>query len=212
LSVKVHEAYSIDSFQDRLLWWDDFLGDQLQDEWALTVVGTGAGAVVDAQTGGVYRLRAPTNATNDVARIDWGGGTPIRSLLASKKVTMEVRATLSSVDDAEAWLALWYDATHMIRFRFDDSAGNNWLIETDDATGPTSADSGIVTDVSYHIFRIECFPTGEVHFYIDNIECGNSPVTTDIPSEYLMPYLYIETQAAAEKQLDIDYCVVRQEI
>jgi hypothetical protein len=212
MSVKVHEAFSLDSFQDRLLFWDDFVGDQLQDEWTLTVVATGAGAVVDAQTGGVYRLSATTNATNDAARIDWGGGTPIRSLLASKKVTLEVRAKLSSVANVEAQLALFFDGTNFMRFRFDTGVGVNWLIETDDGTGPTSADSGEAADTDYHIYRIECFPTGEVHYYIDGVEVTNSPITTDITANHLMPYLYIETLAVAVKQLDIDYVAARQEI
>ena len=213
MSVKDHEAFSLDSFQDRLLFFDDFHGDQLQNEWALTVVATGAGTVVDAQTGGIYRLSAATNATNDAARIDWGGGTPIRSLLASKKVTLEVRAKLSSAADVEVQLALYFDATNFMRFRFDTGVGVNWLIETDDGTGPTSADSGIAADTDYHVYRIECLPTGEVHFYIDPpTECANSPIVTDITANYLMPYLYVETLAAAVKQLDIDYCIVRQEI
>jgi len=212
MSVKVHEAFCLDSLQDRLFWWDDFLGDQLQDEWALTVVATGAGAVIDAQTGGVYRLSAATNATNDAARIDWGGGTPIRSLLASKKATLEVRAKLSSAADVEAQLALYFDGTNFMRFRFDTGVGVNWLIETDDTTGPTSASSGEAADTDYHIFRVECLPAGEAHFYIDGVETANSPITTDITANYLMPYLYIETLAAAVKQLDIDYAAVRQEI
>jgi hypothetical protein len=211
MSVKVHEAFSIDSAQDRFLWFDDFLGDQLQDEWTLTVVATGAGTVVDAQTGGIYRLSAATNATNDAARIDWGGGAPIRCLLATKKVTLEVRAKLSSAANVETQLALFFDGTNFMRFRFDTGVGVNWLVETDDGTGPTSADSGIAADTDYHVYRIECFPTGEVHYYIDGVETGNSPIITDITANYLMPYLYVETLAVAVKQLDIDYVVARQE-
>lgn len=211
MSVKVHEPVCLDSAQDLYFWGDHFLGDQLQDEWALTVVATGAGAVIDAQTGGIYRLSAATNATADAARIDWGGGAPIRSLLASKKATLEVRAKLSSAANVEVQLALFFNATNFMRFRFDTGVGVNWLVETDDGTGPTSASSGEAADTAYHIFRIECFPTGEVHFYIDGVETTNSPITTDITANYLMPYLYIETLAVAVKQLDIDYVVARQE-
>lgn len=211
MSVSVHEAFSLDSAQDRYWWMDHFLGDQLKDEWALTVVATGAGAVIDQQTGGIYRLSATTNATADAARIDWGGGTPIRSLLASKRVTLETRVKLSSAANVEAQLALYFNGTNFMRFRFDTGVGVNWLIETDDGTGPTSQSSGEAADTSYHVFRIECFPTGQVHFYIDGAETNNSPITTDITANYLMPYLYIETLAVAVKQLDIDYVATRQE-
>ncbi len=207
MSVKVHEPVCLDSAQDLYIWWDHFLGDQLKDEWASAGDAGGSATIVDAQTGGIVRIMTDTDA-NDAWRIDWGD---IRGLLVTKQVTIEFRAKLASVADVEAWMALWNDGTHMIRFRFDDGAGNNWLIETDDGTGPTSADSGEIANTDYHIFRIEAFPTGEVHFYIDGDEVTNSPITADIPSEYLQPYLYLETLVGAPETMNIDYVVVRQE-
>ncbi len=208
MSVKVHEAFSLDSFQDRLLFWDDFVGDQVQNEWDSAGDVGGSAVVIDAQPGGIVRITTDTDI-NDAWRLDWGN---IRSLLVTKKVTLEVRAKLASVTDVEAWFALWFDATHFIRFRFDDGAGNNWLIETDDGTGPTSADSGEVADIDYHIFRIEALPTGEVHFFIDGVEMANSPIIADIPASYLQPYIYLETLAGAADTMDIDYVAVRQEV
>lgn len=209
MSVKVHEAFSLDSFQDRLLFFDDFHGDQIQDEWSEG--GTGSATVVDLQTGGIVRLTTG-GATNNEYHIQWGENpNEIRSLLVTRKVTIEFRVKLASVDDVEAHLSLYYDATHFVRFRFDDSAGNNWLIETDDATGPTSADSGEIADTGYHIFRIECFPTGDVNYYIDDALMTNSPIEADIPPEYLMPRLYLETLANAVKTMDTDYVYIRQE-
>ena len=91
MSVKVHEAFSLDSFQDRLLWFDDFHGDQLQDEWRVAGAAGGSAVVVDAQPSGIVRITTDTDL-NDTWFIDWAD---IRSLLVSKKASMEVRVKLT---------------------------------------------------------------------------------------------------------------------
>jgi len=210
MSVKVHEAFCLDSLQDRLFWKDHFFGDKLQDEWSEG--GTGSAAVVDLQAGGIVRLITGATINNEY-HIQWGENpNEIRSLLVTKQVTIEFLVLLASVDNVEAHLSLYYDGTHFVRFRFDSGASNNWLIETDDGTGPTSADSGEAADTGYHVFRIECFPTGEVNYYIDGDPVANSPITADIPTEHLMPRIYVETLTNAIKTLDLNYVGLRQEI
>ncbi len=208
MSIKIAEALSLDSLKDRLFYEDDFEGDQIKDEWRVTGSGGGSVVVVDAQTGGIARISAPAGAANNNYRMDWND---IRSLLVTKQVTIEFHVKLTSEIDIEAWLGLWFDATHFIRFRFDDGAGNNWLIETDDGTGPTSADSGEVADTAWHIFRTEALPTGEVNFYIDGSLVANSPLITDIPTQHLQPYLYLETLINGAKTMDVGYIGIRQE-
>ena len=91
----------------------------------------------------------------------------------------------------------------------------NWHIQTTDGGAPTTGDSGVTVDTDYHIYRIECFPTDEVHFYIDGVECGNSPITTNIPddpTDFFELRLFADTNTTALRTLDIDYVVVRQEI
>lgn len=206
MSVKVHEAYSLDSSQHRLLWWDDFLGDQIQDEWRTSGASV---AVVDQQTGGIVRLT--TGAVNgNTAFIDWSN---IRSLLVSKKVSIEFRVKLTQTNAVNLLLQLNFDATDRIYFRYDtDAPDTNWILVVRDGGGITTGDSGVLPDTSYHIFRIECFPTGEVHFYIDGVECANSPVTANITALHLQPKPYLQTREDVAKSADIDYVVVRQEI
>ena len=211
MSVKVHEAFSIDSFQDRLLWFDDFLGDQLQDEWR--VVTTGTTAVNDAQTGGIVRLTTGAVDTNAEYR-DW---SDIRSLHVDQKVTMEVRLKANQITYLFIGIRLFFDGNNNITFYASENAGGatNWRLFTVSGGANTDVDSGITLDTDYHIFRIECFPTDEVHFYIDDVEPGTSPITTNIPNDagdYLQPYLYIDTKENVAKSMDIDYVVVRQEI
>ena len=131
----------------------------------------------------------------------------------TKKATMEVRAKLISTDAQKTELTLFFDASNQIRFIYDTTVGANWSIETYDGGAPTTADSGIAADTSYHVFRIECFPVGEVHYFIDGTECANSPITTNIPDDagdYLEPYLRVLTREDVAKSCDIDYVWCRQ--
>lgn len=204
MSVKVHEAFSLDSFQDRLLFFDDFHGDQIQDEWDVS----GTGAVIDQQTGGIVRLTT-TAVNGNNSHIDWNN---IRSLLTSKKVTMEVRTKINTTANIHPTLQLRFDASNKIMFDYDTNTGDaTWYIATENGGAPTEVDSLIAPDTDYHIYRIECFPTGEVHFYIDGVECGNSPITTNIPTGYLQPFLFVQTREAVAKTMDIDYAYARQE-
>ena len=208
MSVKFHEAFSLDSARRQFNFSDHFLGDSLRDLWTST--GTGSAAVVDAQDGGVCRITTGATATN-IHRIDWGD---IRSLHVSKQVTMEVRLKLEQVTDIECRIYLWYDGGNLCGFKFDDSGDTNWeVVALNDAGAPVTDDSGITPDTNWHIFRIECFPAGEVHYYIDGVECGNSPVTTEIPvDDYLEPYIIMTTEENAAHYCDVDYVAIRQEI
>jgi len=206
MSVKVKEAFCFDSFQDRLLYWDDFHGDQLKDEW--NEAGTGSATVIDAQTGGIVRIT--TGATNGNSyRIDW---QDYRSLLVTKKVTAEFRVKVNQSTALTVNFNLYFDVSNRITFTMTN--GGNWNIQCTNGGATTGQDSGIASDTNYHIFRIEAFPTDEVHFYIDGVECANSPITTNIPddaADYLQPRLYIITAEDVAKTMDIDYCYLRQE-
>ena len=76
--------------------------------------------------------------------------------------------------------------------------------------------SGIALDTSYHVFRIETHIEGgnHVHFYIDDTETTNSPISTNIPddaTDYFNPHIFVGTGENVAKSMDVDYCEVRQE-
>lgn len=204
MSVKFHEGFSLDSAQVRFWWMDHFLGDQIQDEWRTG--GTGSAAVVDAQTGGIARLTTGAT-TNDAYQIDW---LNYRILLVSKKLTHEIRLKLTQTTNVDVFISLRFDANNRIYFRYSSAIGVNWQIACINAGAGAAVDTGIAADTSYHIFRIECFPTGEVHFYIDGVATANSPITTNITAQYLQPWHTIQTLADVVKSVDIDYVAVRQ--
>lgn len=212
----VHEAFCIDS-QGTYLWGvDDFLGDSLDARWESSGNAGGSAAVIDAQDGGVVRLT--TNAVdNQYWIIRWGD---IRSLHVDKKVTLEVKAKLVSVVGVLTRIRLDFDDDNFIQFQQDTDAAftpdaTSWYIGTENGGANTQQDSGSDIDTDYHIFKIECFPAGEVHFYIDGVECANSPITTNIPSDaadYLQPYIQLYSRNNDAKSIDIDYVQWRQDI
>lgn len=206
MSVKLHEAYCLDSQQEQLLWWDDFLGDQLKDEWRFT--GTGSHAVVDGETGGIVRLT--TGAVGDNAfSIDWND---VRSLLVTKQISMETRLKQNEATYLLLRVQLYYNWQHRIEFM--GSSTGNYQIKCVNGGSETNLDSGIGQDTSYHIFRMKCHIHGgnHVHFYFDGVECDNSPIATNIPLLYLQPRIIVVTKEASAKSVDIDYVVVRQNI
>jgi len=212
MSVKQHEPMCFDSAQDRWWWMDHFLGDQIQDEWATAFVGAGTTVVVDQQTGGIVRFTTGANNGDDNT-LNWNN---IRSLLVSKRISMEIRVKLTQTNSVDVRLYLRFDWSNCVFFRYSSSLGANWRIRCRDGGGDTTQDSGVAANTSYHIFRIECHTHGanHVHFYIDGTETANSPITTNIPddaTDYLQPYLWIETLENVAKSMDVDYVACRQD-
>ena len=128
---------------------------------------------------------------------------------------MEIRFKLSDGDGTKinADIALFFDNTD--RIFFNNQATDTWYIRAFTGGANTTSSAGVSVDDTYHVFRIECFPTGEVHFYIDGVETSNSPITTNIPDDagdYLEFYHWVQTREAVAHYIDIDYCIARQEI
>ena len=210
MSVKFHEAFCLDSARRRFEFTDHFLGDSVRDLWRSTGDAGGSAVVVDAQDGGVCRISTGAT-TNDDWRIDWG---VIRSLHILKKVTMEWRMKAINSTYITLTTGLHFDGSNLAWFHCAHDASGNWFIRCIDDGSSTNVSSGVAVDTDWHIFRIECCPTGEVHYYIDGAETANSPIITDIPSDaadYLQPYFSILTREDVAKSMDIDYIWVRQD-
>lgn len=207
MSINVHEAFSLDSFQDRLLFWDDFEGDQIKDEWDITLIAGGTAAIIDAQAGGVMRWATPAAADRII--MDWDD---IRSLLVSRKVTIEVRAIID-VNNTDRYVEFGLTgAGGYILMRM--SGVGNILIRTNDGVS-TTGNSDQAVDTNYHIFRIECHTHGgnHVHFYFDGSELNVSPLSTNVPAGHLQPRfdsLNLGGVGGAVN-VDVDYVYVRQE-
>lgn len=202
-----------ETMSSRLFWVDDFLGKQLLDPWRSVGDAGGGAAVIDAETGGIVRIDTSAVVGEDWL-IDWNN---IRSLHVSKEVSMEVRAKLNQDTHLEAYFSLRFDALNEVRFYcFENFGGaDTWEISCVDAGAGGLLDTGIALDTDYHVFLIVCHIHGanHVHFYIDEVETDNSPITANIPddaADYLDPTLFLLTRTTAERSMDIDYVVIRQ--
>ena len=205
MTMQLHNDLSFDNLQHEMFWYDDFYGDVLDDRWTTT----GTAAVVDAQDGGICRLTTGAT-TNDNAFLSWN---TIRTLHVNKKITIETRVRYNDATATQGFIYLIYDGDNQIYFWFNQNINNNIYIHCENNTAITELDSGINIDTDYHIYRIETSPTA-VRFYIDGVQCANSPITTNIPSDagdYLQPSLRVNTREDVAKSMDIDYVWVRQD-
>jgi hypothetical protein len=210
--VRVHEARCLDSLQRQWFFKDDFIGDQIQDIWAVSGSAGGSAVVVDGETGGIVRITTHTDDT-DSYLLDWND---YRILLVTKRVSMEWKLKASDNDsDIEIRMGMDFDANN--RIGFISNADANWRIRSMDGGGSTLEDSGIAETTSYMIFRIESHTHGgnHVHYFIDNVECANSPLSTNIPddaADVLQPYIEVRTlEAGVAKSVDMDYISIRQD-
>lgn len=217
MSVKLHEAFCMDSFMDRLLFFDDFHGDQIQNEWDSHGNAGGSAVVVDAQTGGIVRLTSDTDI-GDGWFLDWGANpNEVRSLLVTKRVTMEFRCKVPTLANTTIRNRLLFDGDNFVEFEYDTAQGHtDWWIKCRDGGAETDLNSGVAVNTDYHIFRIECHThtANHVHFYIDGTQTANSPINTNVPddpTDYLMPWFAVITRTTAARTMDIDYCYIRQE-
>ena len=193
------------------VWRDDFLGDQLKDEWTLTASG-GTATIIDGETGGIVRVTSGAIDGN-FAQIDWGN---IRSLHIDKKIIIEYRVKLSSIADVFAFLKIRFDPDEEYQLKYDSSNGDTkWMFLTENGAS-TEVSTNITPDTNYHIFRMEAHTHGgtHIHFYIDGVECANSPVSSNLPDDagdFLQPNCGIQTRTNTNKLLDVDYVWVTQE-
>lgn len=210
MSVLAHEAWSLDSQHLKWFWKDDFFGAVLKDEWNIRGV-PGSVAVIDQETGAIARITTGA-ADNNEKMLDWGDH---RTLRVAKKVRMEVRAKLSTIDSIKFNWLLHFDLNDQLGFKFDaDLAETNFMIYTEAGGVSTRLDSGIAADALYHIFRIVCHTHGgnHAHFFIDDLitEVANSPISTNVTAVYLQPFFYLATREAVAKSADLDYVGVEQ--
>jgi hypothetical protein len=189
------------------MWFDDFEGDQVKDEWRSTGDVGGSAGVVDGVAGGIFRITTGA-VINDDWQLDWGD---IRSLLAAKRVTMETRFRLNQIVLTAPLIGLRFDNLNYIRFEFNPTTSANWYIRNRSAGAGIAADTGVAADTDWHVFRHDCVSAGEVHYFIDGVETANSPITTNIPVTYLQPYVQVFTFENVAKSTDMDYVYLRQD-
>lgn len=207
--VNYHASYGFDSMKKELFWYDDFEGDSIKDLWRTGTAGDGTIAITDEITGAAFTITLPDASDN--AYIDWGN---YRTLLVSLDVAIEyrIKCTGGSVDHAN-WISIYYDNDDYMMFylQADETV---WKVYAKGGGVSNNKDTETAPDSDWHNFRIQSHTHGSTHahFYYDDEQMYNSPLTTQIPSEYLQPRVYAASNAenAEERTVVVDYCGVRQ--
>lgn len=95
-----------------------------------------------------------------------------------------------------------------IYFHYTDNVNTGqWQMICTDGTGTATASSTTAADTNWHRFKITINAAGTAaHFYIDDVELANSPITTHIPTTpQLLQIAMKSTSGSNSKSFDVDY-------
>jgi len=206
--VRFHEDIGLNSRRFRCNGLDHFWGDQLDARWYAAGDAGGSAVVVDGIDGGIVRITTGNVVNNDY-NISW---QDIKGFIVSKQPTLEVRSCIDNSSDTTIRIGLYRTSDENIVFliRADEA---NIQIACYTGGSQTIEDIGVPKDTNWHIYRIEVHTHGSthVHFYLDGVECTGSPITTNIPTQYMQPYINVRTNADVVRQMDVDYVYWRQD-
>jgi hypothetical protein len=180
---------------------DDFIGSALHTKrWTATLgAGASAAGLTDAD-GGVLAI-ATGSTINTTARIDFNA---LRSFRHAKNAIFEAYVNIAALTQVEVEIGWYKDATHYCNFQLDAAASNvNIYCKSHDGSSANSVDSGTThTDAArWYLLTISCV-SGHIYFYIDGTQVAD--MTTNIPTDYWEPRLYVKCTDAANKVLNVD--------
>ena len=143
-----------------------------------------------------------------------------RTMNSITTVRATIRATLVQTADTEVFLGL-HDRTvnqagaitalpttaRHAGFILDASVSANWRRSTADGTTQSVTSSTTAADTSIHNFVIT-WTSGNVNFDIDTTDIGSNTANLPADTDTLAPTLFIQTEAAAAKIMDIDSVIL----
>jgi len=198
------------NMQNKVFFYDDFLGDVLADQWNLVTGGSGTATVISA-VNGVCQLDDTTS--EDDAGIDFGSFFNFDPTLHA---VIEVKAAVDTLTNLLLNIGLYKDTDEYVLFEVDDTDNNiDCKASKSGGSGAVDVDSGVDLDTDYHIYRIECYDDGSAKFFIDNSLVYTAPAGTLSATAGVLhkPYIYIKDKSGQTTQhkLDIDYVFIHQD-
>lgn len=210
--------------------FDDFIGDLVQDEWGFvegTDSATSAAAILAGGIGGVLRLTTGDAGTGYAAdaeqmnmALQWqasNGGLFIEARLKLSAITtcyafigftdtLSLEAPIVSASSANT---LTTNATDAVGFMFDTNmtADTWWLTGVANDVDATAQNTGYapVAD-TYAKFRIEIDSAGAASFFYNGVQVGTKMTGAVTPAADLTPIITVsKLSVAASMNLDLDY-------
>lgn len=191
-------------------WKDDFLGDQLADQYTAVSSGAGSsGALLNNYHGGAYLLTAGAGA--GFFHYLWLGDAAdgFATLDADIGWLMLARCRMSHITNIVGDFGA-LDSAHnnIIQAGISTAApAGNWLLVTRTGGGAVNnVNSGIAADTDTHWHALNVYPiTGgrQVDYFLDGIQIATT--TVSVPTIVLTPLARCRAVAAAARAVTLDY-------
>ena len=186
-----------------VMWYDDFIGDQLLDEYSHTNIGTGSGAVND-QVGGVYRLTTGA-ALGSQRTTTFGAYYPFS---ASKNPIIIIKYKANRTVDHGVDIGIYSAAARGFLLCLSCPGG----VPTTEVQYGLPADRtelSIARDVLWHTIKMVVTSTTAT-FYIDGAFMTSHSHTV---ADSMKLYLHVDDAGGVTNnaELDIDYVLMYQD-
>ena len=219
---------------EKVVMFDDFLGDVIADQWGLlegTDSATTNAAILAGGIGGVLQITtgdAGTGLAADMAQIvqalQWqasNGNLVMEARLKLSAITTcyvfvgftDLAATLEApIESAGSNDTLTSNASDAVGFMFDTrmATDNWWLVGVKANTDATHQNMGAapVAD-TYATFRVEVSSAGEATFYYNGAQVGTAMANALTAATDLTPTINAsKTAVTASMTVDVDYVYV----
>lgn len=196
---------------DVLLGWkDDFLGDQLKDEYSQTIAGVGSSIALQNWIGGGVRLRGGPGAAR-YALLELGDGAGNYEPCQSSPGWLQISYfKLGNNTNIYAGLYAYNSGGTEIVFTGvrTDVVANNWIIRANDGVAFAHTDTGVATDTNYHWHVQEVYPTSTGHqidYYLDSELIGEQTTRIPVGIQLAPACLSYTVGGAANKNLWLNF-------
>jgi hypothetical protein len=170
--------------------YDDFVGSNYDNRWW---TGRGTGGSLATFDNGILRVRANGGLQYEL----YQGDKPDFSLAANAVHTSRWRISSLTGVSSEIGLeaASPNHTTDWLCFLYNSAYGANWQAQCGAGGSTTTVDTGVVANLSYHEFRIECSSTA-VKFFLDGVLVAT--ITTNLTALLLQPHGYVVSTSNTE--------------
>jgi hypothetical protein len=93
-----------------------------------------------------------------------------------------------------------------IYFQYTNAVnGGQWTINNTNTSVTTTGNTSNTADTDFHTFAIVANAAAtSIAYYIDNVQVANSPLTTDIPTASIAPFVYVHKIAGTHPEIEVD--------
>jgi hypothetical protein len=214
------------NYQSTVVLRDDFfegaeIGEVGELGWNIVGVGTETFPQIDGESGrpGITRLGSGAVSGDDCDMFLGGSATSgaLNPLLPNNNfdVTYIVRIPTITTMNCQIGLAqvaldASYASNHFVGFLFDPAISPKWRMRTRASanTDNISTDADVAASTWYKLRMVR--NGSSILFYINDVFQFNH--TTNLPTNALSPYVGVNTQTAAARNLDIDYFYLKANV